>query len=246
MGHTTKYHPHTGAPIVPIWIRPDGRAMWPILGASPDDEPTPAPAPAPVPTPVPTPAPAPAPTPTPTPAPAPTPAPTPAPAPDPDEPLGEPGKKALEAEREARKTAEKALTDAQAKQQLTLDGIAKALGLKADEPPDPEKLAAQVTQEQGKARDAQVQLAVYRNAAAAEANADLLVDSSSFRAATKDVDPTDAAAMTQAIKTFVEANPAFKATPSTPPFPGGPRPPAPTGAGTLGEAIGSRIARQRS
>jgi hypothetical protein len=37
MGNATKFHPHTGAPIEPLWIRPDGRAMWPILGASPDD-----------------------------------------------------------------------------------------------------------------------------------------------------------------------------------------------------------------
>lgn len=30
-------HPHTGQPIRPLWIRPDGRVVWPILGASPDD-----------------------------------------------------------------------------------------------------------------------------------------------------------------------------------------------------------------
>jgi hypothetical protein len=32
-------HPHTGQPILPLWIRPDGRACWPIMGASPDDPP---------------------------------------------------------------------------------------------------------------------------------------------------------------------------------------------------------------
>jgi hypothetical protein len=36
-GSLLKRHPHTGELIQPLWIRPDGRACWPILGASPDD-----------------------------------------------------------------------------------------------------------------------------------------------------------------------------------------------------------------
>lgn len=36
--HPTKRHPLTGAPIQAIWVRPDGRAMWPILGASEDGD----------------------------------------------------------------------------------------------------------------------------------------------------------------------------------------------------------------
>ena len=233
MGNATKFHPHTGAPIEPLWIRPDGRAMWPILGASPDD-PTPADPPA-DPSAPPTP-------------PAP-PAPPADPPPDPND--GKGGKDAILAdlarERDKRQELEGKVNDLTAAQQAQMDAIAKALGLKTDEPPDAEKLAAQVAEEQGKARDAQVQLAIYRTAAAAEANADLLVDSSSFRAATKDVDPTDATAMTAAIKAFVEQNPAFKAspgTPPTPPFPGGPRTPAPTRAGSLGEAIAAKISTQ--
>ncbi|MDN4174726.1 hypothetical protein QWY28_17325 [Nocardioides sp. SOB77] len=35
--HPTKRHPRTGAPLEALWVRPDGRVMWPILGASPDD-----------------------------------------------------------------------------------------------------------------------------------------------------------------------------------------------------------------
>lgn len=35
--HPTRTHPHTGEPLRALWIRPDGRTMWPILGASPDD-----------------------------------------------------------------------------------------------------------------------------------------------------------------------------------------------------------------
>lgn len=228
MGNATKFHPHTGAPIEPLWIRPDGRAMWPILGASPDDPPPAPPADPPVPTP-------------PTP-----PSPPADPPADPDD--GKGGKAAvladLATERDKRQQLEQKVNDLTTAQQAQMDAIAKALGLKTDDPPDAEKLAAQVAEEQGRARDAQVQLAIYRNAGAAEANADLLVDSSSFRAATKDVDPTDAAAMTTAIKAFVDTNPAFKATPGTPPtppFPGGPRTPAPSQAGSLSEAISARL-----
>lgn len=35
--HPTKRHPKTGQPLQAIWVRPDGRVMWPILGAAPDD-----------------------------------------------------------------------------------------------------------------------------------------------------------------------------------------------------------------
>lgn len=232
MGNATKFHPHTGAPIEPLWIRPDGRAMWPILGASPDGPPPAPPADPPAPTP-----------------PAP-PAPPADPPTDPDD--GKGGKAAvladLATERDKRQQLEQKVNDLTTAQQSQMDAIAKALGLKTDDPPDAEKLAAQVAEEQGRARDAQVQLAIYRNAGTAEANADLLVDSSSFRAATKDVDPTDGAAMTTAIKAFVDTNPAFKAapgTPPTPPFPGGPRTPAPSQAGTLGEAISARTSKNR-
>jgi hypothetical protein len=232
MGNTAKFHPHTGALIEPLWIRPDGRAMWPILGASPDDPPPEDPPADP-------------------PAPPADPAPTDPPADPGDD--GKGGKAAILAdlatERDKRQQLEAKVNELTTAQQSQMDAIAKALGLKTDEPPDADKLAAQVAEEQGRARDAQVQLAIYRTAATAEANADLLVDSSSFRVATKDVDPTDSAAMTAAIKAFLEQNPAFKAAPAapvTPPFPGGPRPPAPSGAGTLGEAITNRLSRSNS
>lgn len=72
--HPSKRHPLTGKPLQAVWVRPDGRVMWPVIGGAPDPEPAPTP-------PAPTP---PAPTP---PAPAPTP---PAPAPEPDKDLGFP------------------------------------------------------------------------------------------------------------------------------------------------------------
>lgn len=207
MGNATiKHHPLTGALLVPLGYRKDGRAIWPILGAS-----------------------EPAPEPTPTPNPTPAPSPTPEPAPDPD--AGKGGKEAVLAdlakERDARQALEQKVTDLQTAQQTQLDAIAKALGLKQDEPPDPAKLAEQVTTEQAKAREAAVQLAVYRNAATAGGDPDALLDSATFLASLAKVDPTNAEAVATAVKTAVEANPRLGTAPAgpTPPpsFGGGPR-----------------------
>lgn len=38
---TMTRHPKTGEPIRPLWIRPDGRACWPIMGAADDPDPDP-------------------------------------------------------------------------------------------------------------------------------------------------------------------------------------------------------------
>lgn len=35
--HPTKRHPLTGQPLQAVWVRPDGRVMWPMIGAAPDD-----------------------------------------------------------------------------------------------------------------------------------------------------------------------------------------------------------------
>lgn len=227
MGNTTvKRHPHTGEIIKPLWIRPDGRAMWPILGASPDDLPSDPPA---------------------DPPPSDPPAGDPPPADD-----GKGGKEAILAdlakERDKRQALEDQVSTLTAAQQEQMDAIAKALGLKQDDtPPDPAALTEQIAAEQAKTQAAAVQLAVYKNASAHEANADELLDSASFLASLKDVDPNDATAIRAAIKTAVDGNAKFKATqpPTTPPFPGGPRTPAPSGAGSMGEAIANRIASQR-
>lgn len=191
------------------------------------------------------------PTPTPTPDPSSTdPAPTEPPAApaDPGDD-GKGGKDAILAdlakERDKRQALEQTVTQMQTSQQQQMDALAKALGLKSDDtPPDPEKLTQEVTAAQEQARVAQRELAVYRLAGTHEANANELLDSASFLASIKDVDPTDQAAMDAAIKAAVDSNAKFKAsaTPTTPPFPGGPRPPAPKAAGSLGEAIAGRFA----
>ena len=37
--HPTMRHPRTGAPVRALYVRADGRTMWPIMGAAPDDPP---------------------------------------------------------------------------------------------------------------------------------------------------------------------------------------------------------------
>lgn len=36
--HPWMIHPHTGKPLEAVWVRPDGRPVWPIMGASEDDD----------------------------------------------------------------------------------------------------------------------------------------------------------------------------------------------------------------
>lgn len=214
MGNTAKFHPLTGAQIVPLGYRKNGRAIWPIMGG--DDSVPPGTPPADSP-----------------PADAP-PADTPPKADTPPADDGKGGKDAILAdltkERGKRQGLEAEVQNLKDSQQQQLDAIAKALGLQPDDQPaDPAKLTADITTAQADAREARQQLAVYRNAAANEANPDALLDSASFLRSIKDVDPTDAAAVNAAIKAAVEGNPGFKAvapTPIPPTFGGGPRTPA--------------------
>jgi hypothetical protein len=118
----------------------------------------------------------------------------------------------LAAERDKRQGLETKVQELQTAQQSQLDAIAKALGLKSDDtPPDPEKLTADIQAEQARAREAQVQLAVYRGAAASGGNPDALLDSASFLRSLAEVDPGDPAAVATAIKAAVEANPRLAA-----------------------------------
>lgn len=208
----------------------------------PDPTPTPDPQPAPPADPAPAPPAPPAPTPTSTPPADPNPA---------DD--GKGGKDAILAdlakERDARQALQQQINDMQAAQQAQMDALATALGIKKDDaPPDPAVLTGQIETEKSSRQAAERQLAVYRVAAdpAVAANASRLLDSSSFLASIKDIDPTDTAALTEKVKAAVEADAVFRAagaTPTTPPFPGGPRPPAPIRAGSLSEAIQNRISQ---
>lgn len=244
MGDPRKFHPLTGAPIVPIGYREDGRAIWPIMGASDDPPPTDPPA-------------------------------TDPPAPPPAEPAktppwGDPenfnAEKAWELIQNLRnekgdpaKVAdlEQKIADLTSQQQAQLDAIAKAAGLKDDDtPPDPVKLAEQITAEQSKTTAAETravtaerQLAVFKVAADPEVggNALALLDSASFLDSLKDIDPTDAEKVKSVVEAAIEKNPLFKASqaPATPPFPGGPYSPATPRAGSLGEAIAQKMTTAR-
>lgn len=224
MDNATKHHPLTGAPIVPVGYRKDGRAIWPIMGGDdtvpsadlpPSDPPSADP-----------------------------------PADPPSEPAdeGKGGKDAILAdlakERDKRQALEQTVTQMQTAQQQQMDALAKALGLKSDDaPPDPAALTEQIETEKAAAADARRELAVYQNAG--EGDPKRLLDSASFLRSIKDIDPSDTAAISAAISDAVEADPLLKgapASPPTPPFPGGPRTPAPKAAGSLGEAIAGRLA----
>lgn len=94
--------------------------------------------------------------------------------------------------------------------------LAKAAGIELPgDKPDPDKLAADLTASRDEGRQAILQLAVYKAAAAPgiNANPDALLDSLSFQTAVKDLDPkaTDfGAKVTEAIKAAVTANPNLK------------------------------------
>jgi hypothetical protein len=103
---------------------------------------------------------------------------------------------------------------AEAKQAEILDNIAKALGLKQDEKPDPAKLTEQLTAAQVAQRTAQIELAVHRNAKTHQGDPDALLDSRSFLAKVADLDPGAkdfAAKVDTAIKDAVKDNPKLRA-----------------------------------
>jgi hypothetical protein len=100
---------------------------------------------------------------------------------------------------------------AESRAQAITDAIKTALGLDA---PDPAALASQLAEQQSTARQAQVELAVFRAAASAGGNPNALLDSRSFVNALNGVDPTDAEAVSAAIKAAVAANPTLASTPA--------------------------------
>lgn len=91
--------------------------------------------------------------------------------------------------------------------------LLKELGLVKDENdhPDPADVAKQLKAKEADARQARVELAVYRAASAAGADPAALLDSSSFLAKTADLDITDDAAIADAIRSAVESNPRLAA-----------------------------------
>jgi hypothetical protein len=117
---------------------------------------------------------------------------------------------------------------ADARKQLAAD-VAKALGL-TEAPADPAKLTEQLTASQTATRQAAVELAVWKAAATAGGNAELLLDSRAFVDTISKLDPTAgdfSTKLTEAITAAVTSNDRFKvagpAPAQQPPsrFPGG-------------------------
>jgi len=116
----------------------------------------------------------------------------------------EAGKDRVTSKQNAADAAEKALAQK----------IGVALGLVKDEPVDPAKLTEQLTAAGAQAKQAQVELAVYRAAATTEADPAALLDSRSFLDSVKGVEPNDAKAIAAAIAAAVTANPRLGKTPA--------------------------------
>jgi len=160
--------------------------------------------------------------------PVPTPTPPPAPAaPAAPEPTANPwdDPKAAQAEIEklrrengAQRTNAKAQAAEDAKKELA-QTIGKALGLVQDEPLDPAKLTESLTTSQAEAKQARVELAVFRNAAAAGGDPAALLDSASFLKSLDSLDPADSAAVTAAVQAAVAANPRLGVAPAGPQAP---------------------------
>jgi hypothetical protein len=91
--------------------------------------------------------------------------------------------------------------------------IAKALGIEQDTPPDPAVLAQQLNEQTTAARQASVELAVYRAATSVGGDPAALLDSVSFVRSLGDVDPTDTNAIAEKVKSAVTANPALGVAP---------------------------------
>lgn len=145
----------------------------------------------------------------------------------------------------ARTNAKAAAAD-EARKELAQQ-IGKALGLVADEPVDPAKLTEQLTQSQAQAKQAALELAIFKSSPDA-ATAAALLDSRSFLEKVATLDATDTAALAAAVNAAVEANPRLVAAPEV-------RPPAPNpaqgssaaGPGTaaqLSKADVERLARE--
>lgn len=118
----------------------------------------------------------------------------------------------LRKENGAARTTAKAQAAEEARAELA-QSIGKAIGLVPDEAADPAKLTEQLTAQTAAAKQAQIELAVYRAADAAKGDPAALLDSRTFLEKVAAIDPSDSAAITAAITEAVTANPRLGTTP---------------------------------
>lgn len=118
-------------------------------------------------------------------------------------------------EKQAKENADAGQTAAQ--RQAALDKVLAALGVEGtgSKAPDVDAITAQLQKAQADGRARAVELAVLRAAGRNGANGDALLDSRSFLESLDGVDPTDAAAITDAVKAAVTANNRYALTADT-------------------------------
>jgi len=115
----------------------------------------------------------------------------------------------------ARVTAKQTAAE-EARAALTQE-FGKILGLvKDDAPVTPEHLTAQLTEAQSTAANTARELAIFKAAADAKADANALLDSRAFLNKVAGIDPTDTAALAAAISEATTSNPRFKVTQAAP------------------------------
>jgi hypothetical protein len=113
----------------------------------------------------------------------------------------------LRRENASSRTNAKAAAADEARKELAQQ-IGKALGLVADEPVDPAKLTEQLTASQEQAKQAALELAIFKSSPDAAAAAALL-DSRSFLEKVASLDPSDAEAIRAAVDESVQNLPAL-------------------------------------
>jgi hypothetical protein len=136
---------------------------------------------------------------------------------------------------------------AEQKQTELMEGLAKVLGLKQDEPVDPAKLQQTVSEKDALLRTRDIELAAWHAADRGGAKASALLDSRSFVETVSKLDPAADDFTTKldaAVKTAVDANPLLRAGQAPArggsEFPGGPGGESkPT---SLHEAVAARMA----
>jgi len=162
----------------------------------------------------------------------------------------------VEAEKAKRTAAEQKARDDQA---AFMKKVAGAFGIETDEqkPPTPEELSAQLAEAQtrtkasdDRARQTQVELAVYKTAGKHGGDPDALLDSRSFAKAIEKLDPSDdgfGEAVAKAVKAAVDSNKKLAAKapepkePEPTPAGGAPMDGAGNGKRQLGEADRKRM-----
>lgn len=132
------------------------------------------------------------------------------------ESLPEPVQKMIRELRQENGNRRTALTAAEQQQKDVVRAFAKAAGIELpgdEQAPDPAALTQQLTATQAQARQAAVELAVYRAAGTHQGDPNALLDSRAFLTKVGDLDPTAndfAAKVDAAIKDAVTTNPKLK------------------------------------